>query len=605
MAIDIIARGMIEDSNDNVSQLSEKVYNHTDNSDIHVTATDKSNWNGYATEIEQNKTDISNVKTDIQNLQNQDNVLSSRIDNLSTLPEGSTTADAELADIRVGADGTTYENAGTAVRTQVSELKEDLSYVNVIKEISFSEENIVNGKYISNSGTLSESINMSMTNPINIKKSQKIIFYANGYMTYVSMISKVTNGTYKPLVKSVDSTNREYVYVAEEDSNIVLSFDNTKEHKSKIYFNSKEYIDNMLSEIDSTMKKYGIIRMVDFSIATQGKCVMSYGKIETVDGFAVSSPIELYKGEKISYYATGYQTAISMIASYNGVTYTPIINSIDNTERLYEYTAEKDMTIVLSYRLTTEPNATIFSTNKSYPDYISSELNKKIKTNFSKIGMFPRMAIIGDSLGSGSICDGEYVQDKYGSSWLSFLARKNGATARTHYSNGGICCKSWLTKYLTKMQSDNPFNAYFIALGTNDKYLDQYPLGSITDASGTDSFVGYYKQIVDAVREKAPHAVIFCVSLYTLQGAYVPYSNMIADIANLYDNCFFIDFANNSDIRIDNGSSDYVSDAHFTTLGYQYVASIIDRLVNDVIDENKSFFKFFAKNNSVGEQYED
>lgn len=78
-------------------------------------------------EIEQNKTDISNVKANIQNLQNQDNVLSSRIDNLSTLPEGSTTADAELADIRVGADGTAYPNAGEAVREQVSELKSDLS----------------------------------------------------------------------------------------------------------------------------------------------------------------------------------------------------------------------------------------------------------------------------------------------------------------------------------------------------------------------------------------------------------------------------------------------------------------------------------------------
>ena len=134
MAIDIIARGMIEDSNDNVSQLSEKVYNHTDNSDIHVTATDKNKWNGYANEIETNKTDISTVKTDIQNLQNQDNVLSSRIDNIAKLPEGSTTADAELADIRVGADGTTYENAGTAVRTQVSELKQDL--INLDKSIN-------------------------------------------------------------------------------------------------------------------------------------------------------------------------------------------------------------------------------------------------------------------------------------------------------------------------------------------------------------------------------------------------------------------------------------------------------------------------------------
>ena len=59
--------------------------------------------------------DDTNIKNDIQ-------VQKARIDSFTSLKEGSTTADAELIDARIGADGKTYTNLGDGIRTQLTNI---------------------------------------------------------------------------------------------------------------------------------------------------------------------------------------------------------------------------------------------------------------------------------------------------------------------------------------------------------------------------------------------------------------------------------------------------------------------------------------------------
>lgn len=107
-----------------------------------------------ADEVDTLKTRVSGISTRLNTAEDDIDALDSRIDAIIALPDGSTTADAELVDIRTMADGTTASSAGDAVRKQITDLTIDLSGLDKISYNSLGTVHVRYnlGGYIDNSG---------------------------------------------------------------------------------------------------------------------------------------------------------------------------------------------------------------------------------------------------------------------------------------------------------------------------------------------------------------------------------------------------------------------------------------------------------------------
>ena len=103
-------------------------------------------------------------------IETEQSVQSARMDTFTSLPEGSTSGNAELADIRVGADGTTYDTAGNAVRGQISELKSDLTDL----ADGYAVLNLVKNSYLETDGTITTYNDWSRTDYVAVEKKVRV-----------------------------------------------------------------------------------------------------------------------------------------------------------------------------------------------------------------------------------------------------------------------------------------------------------------------------------------------------------------------------------------------------------------------------------------------
>ena len=235
--------------------------------------------------------------------------------------------------------------------------------------------------------------------------------------------------------------------------------------------------------------------------------------------------------------------------------------------------------------------------------------------------MFENIACIGDSMSRGTLASGDSADvdndgtglSSFGASWCSFLAKRWGCKSKYHYANSGTSAYRWLnnTMYgLGRMLTDTKvYNAYFIAYGHNDSES----VGSATDEAAPVtindnvpscpsgySFSAYYKAIINQIRLKAPHAMIFCLSEYdgVMKNSKTTYRQAVIDVAEWY-----YEQGDHLVHHIETGGvpdADMGLGTHYSTVGYAYIAKMVDKCVNEVVYSHRgdSEIKFFGSYNT-------
>jgi len=454
--------------------------------------------------------------------------------------------------------------------------------------------------YIDNSGVPHDLTGFNYTDFIQVETGEtySFVYRAGTTNNTIRIVGYDANGTFTSVLSAVSSTNDEQIHA------IVFATTNTAQIRisiSKVHtpmyvvkgvdFKSLQaQIDQLNREKMDSVGNFTI----DFSEPDDGY-IGAGGTIGATGGnWRHTKPFFVPKGSVITATVYGYVNAPIFWEYINGA-YAPLLIAPASGVNTYTYTTAKDITAGVNFNVNYAYDGTV---NGEYN--IASELaNIKDEIKLPYIAMFHKIAVLGDSLSSGEIYNGSAVKDCYTYSWLSNIARNIGSKF-VHYSKGGLTSKAWWEDsggYKTALADENEkATAYYIAFGTNDKNQSVYPIGTIDDVAGTDSFVGYMRAIIEYVHVQQENAIVFLVSTYNTSTASTPYNEMIESIAGLYDYCMFIDYANNGVIQTTQ-SNIYVENSHFSTLGYVYVANVIKELTEQVVNDNLEWFKHFGLDN--------
>lgn len=467
----------------------------------------------------------------IVNEQNEKiNVLNSRMNTFTSLPDGSTVGDAELVDIRVGYNGHVYPSAGDAVRGQAKNLNDNKigSYklINSADELADFDNAVLNTIY-----------GINYTDILNIPVSEKGVLTTFSYSTK----DTVTGGVFQ-------------LYVTES---------------SKMYYRVRPFV--------------SVIRWNKWKLAVDNELLNNNLKYYLNSYILINDVSSLDSADNATpnkIYAINTTDIPNMPTNRKGVLITTGYKEIITTPgggMVQLFISDQNYAYIRS---------TKFVSGLSWSEWVkinTTDDNDPTQYNGYEISVFNKIICVGDSTTEGA----ENYNGDSGNNVpipkYSYPTQLNKITGvmTNNYGKSGYSTKQWYAFY----ENDNlsGYDSAIIMLGIND------PNRGITESESTS----YLLKIINKLKNENKRIKIFICSIlptYFYSGGvnysyYTTICNSMENICETTDDCFFVDMNKYSSLDVT------LSNSHPVAIGYNLIAKELKSYISYIIKNNYEKFK--------------